>query len=151
MTPRSDHPITESGLELLSAVRWLALLGLCSAYLQGPVTKLLDFPGAIAEMEHFALRPAAAFAVAVICFELAACAMVLLGKLRWVGALALGAFTFAATMVALRFWELPTGFERNMSTNAFFEHLGLAGAFVLVAADDFTRGRRDRPMSGACA
>jgi uncharacterized membrane protein YphA (DoxX/SURF4 family) len=124
------------------AIRWLALLALCSAYLQGPLTKLLDFPGAMAEMEHFGLHPAATFAVAVIVFELAASAMVLTGFLRWVGALALAVFTLAATMVALRFWEMPTGFERQMATNAFFEHLGLSGAFVLAALDDLARSRR---------
>jgi hypothetical protein len=30
--------------------------------------------------------------------------------------------------------------ERMMTTNAFFEHLGLAGAFVFVAAYDLTKG-----------
>jgi hypothetical protein len=27
-----------------------------------------------------------------------------------------------------------------MATNAFFEHLGLAGAFIIVAAIDLTKG-----------
>jgi uncharacterized membrane protein YphA (DoxX/SURF4 family) len=36
----------------------LARLGLVSAYLIGGVTKLLDFPGAIAEQAHFGLQPA---------------------------------------------------------------------------------------------
>jgi hypothetical protein len=30
--------------------------------------------------------------------------------------------------------------DRMMATNAFFEHLGLAGAFVFVAAMDLTKG-----------
>ena len=34
------------------AVRLIAYLGLCAAYLQGGLVKLTDFPGAIAEMTH---------------------------------------------------------------------------------------------------
>ena len=121
-------------------VRFAALLALCAAYIQGPLTKLFDFPGAIAEMEHFGLHPAAFFAVAVIAFELTASVMILSGFLRWLGALALAAFTLLATLIALRFWEMPLGMERMMATNAFFEHLGLAGAFVIVAGIDIAKG-----------
>ena len=39
------------------AVRWLALLALCGAYLQGGLVKLMDFNGAQAEMAHFGLQP----------------------------------------------------------------------------------------------
>lgn len=120
-------------------VRWIALLGLCAAYIQGSVTKLFDFGGAIAEMEHFGLTPAVPFAVAVIVFELVCSAMVLSGFCRWIGALALSAFTLMATFLALRFWEMPAGMPRMMATNAFFEHLGLAGAFLLVAWYDLHR------------
>ncbi|MFK0386825.1 MULTISPECIES: DoxX family protein [Rhizobium/Agrobacterium group] len=120
--------------------RTVALLALCAAYIQGPLTKIADFPGAIAEMNHFGLHPAPVFAVLVIGFELAASAMVVSGFLRWLGALALSGFTLLATLIALRFWELPSGMDRMMATNAFFEHLGLAGAFVIVAAIDLTKG-----------
>jgi len=122
------------------AVQTAALLSLCAAYIQGPLTKIFDFGGAIAEMEHFGLHPAPVFAVAVIAFELTASALVVSGTLRWVGALALAGFTVLATFIALRFWELPAGMERMMATNAFFEHLGLAGAFVLVTIFDITKG-----------
>ena len=115
------------------AVGWLALLGLCAAYIQGPLTKLIGFSEAQAEMAHFGLEPAPLFAAAVILFELVASAMILTGFYRWLGALGLAGFTLAATFVALRFWELPPGFERTITTNAFFEHLDLAAAFVLVA------------------
>ncbi|WP_275784216.1 DoxX family protein [Pararhizobium gei] len=120
--------------------RFIALLALCAAYIQGPLTKLFDFQGAIAEMEHFGLQPAAFFAIAVIAFELTASAMVLSGFFRWLGAIALAIFTLLATFVALRFWNMPAGMERMMATNAFFEHLGLAGAFVIVAIADLTKG-----------
>lgn len=124
-----------------SAARWFACLGLCAAYLQGPVSKIMDFDGAIAEMNHFGLSPASTFAVAVIAFELVASAMILLGGWRWLAALALAGFTLMATFVALRFWEMPAGQGRMMAMNAFFEHLGLIGGFVLVAIDDLTRSK----------
>lgn len=122
------------------ATRTVALLALCAAYIQGPLTKIFDFSGAVAEMEHFGLHPASAFAIAVIIFELVASAMVVSGRLRWAGALALSGFTLLATAIALRFWEMAPGMDRMMATNAFFEHLGLAGAFVIVAALDLTKG-----------
>jgi uncharacterized membrane protein YphA (DoxX/SURF4 family) len=90
-------------------LRTLALLALCAAYIQGPVVKLLDFGGAIAEMQHFGLQPAPFFAAAVIIFELTTSALILTGYWRWIGALALAGFTLAAIWIALRFWELPPG------------------------------------------
>ncbi|MBW9060344.1 DoxX family protein [Agrobacterium pusense] len=123
-----------------SLTRRLSLLALCAAYIQGPITKIFNFEGALAEMAHFNLYPTAFFAVAVIIFELTASAMVISGFLRWAGALALSGFTLLATFIALRFWEMAPGMERMMATNAFFEHIGLAGAFVLVAAMDLDWG-----------
>jgi uncharacterized membrane protein YphA (DoxX/SURF4 family) len=113
-------------------VRAFALLALTSAYLQGGLTKVLDFPSAVAEMTHFGLAPAAPLAAAVIALEIIAPIMVLSGLLRWAGAMALAAFTVAASLLANRFWGMA-GAERFAAANAFFEHLGLAGALVLVA------------------
>lgn len=123
-------------------LHWLALLLLCAAYLQGGLVKLANFPGAIAEMQHFGLSPAVPMAIATIVLELGACAMILLGWRRWLGALALAAFTLAATFVANRFWQAPPE-ARFMMANAFFEHLGLVGGFLLVAWHDLReRARR---------
>ena len=124
-----------------SALRCLAYLGLCAAYLQGGLNKLMDFQGAVGEMTHFGISPAALMAGLVIALELGASALILSGKLRWLGALALAAFTLMATFVALRFWELPVGQERFMAANSFFEHLGLIGGFLLVAWLDLQRPR----------
>lgn len=122
------HPNTSrSGL-----IRWCCLLLLCAAYLQGGLDKAFDFPAALAEMRHFGLAPAGPLAVLTIAGELGASLLVLAGPARWAGALYLAAFTLAANLVANRFWELA-GMARTMSENGFFEHLGLAGAFLLVA------------------
>lgn len=118
------------------ALTFLGLLGLCAAYLQGGLNKLLDYPGAVAEAAHFGLPLPAAAAATTIALELLASAMVLTGRLRWLGALALMLFTLAATFIANRYWALPPGQERFMTANGFYEHLGLAGAFLLVALHD---------------
>ena len=123
-------------------IRFLALTALCSAYIQGPLVKIFDFDGAIAEMNHFGLSPAPLFAVGVIVFELLMSALIISGIYRWAAAIALALFTFMATFLALRFWELPAGMERSMAMNGFFEHLGLVGAFVLVAWYDLSRDRK---------
>jgi uncharacterized membrane protein YphA (DoxX/SURF4 family) len=123
-------------------VYWIALLGLCAAYLQGGIVKATDFSGAIAEMEHFGLAPAAPLAISVIVLELGASLMILTGFYRWFAALALAGFTLMATLFALRFWDLPAGHERFMAANAFFEHLGLVGGFVLVACRELSAARR---------
>jgi uncharacterized membrane protein YphA (DoxX/SURF4 family) len=126
-----------------SSVRFLALAALCSAYIQGPLVKIMDFSSAIAEMNHFGLSPASFFAVCAIVFELAMSALILSGIYRWAAAIGLSGFTLLATFLALRFWELPAGMERSMAMNAFFEHLGLAGAFVFVAAIDIVSHHRN--------
>lgn len=116
-----------------AAIRWIALLGLCAAYIQGGLNKLLDFAGAAAEMQHFGLEPAEPFVIAVIVTELVGAALVLGGVLRWFGALWLAGFTLVSTFVANRYWELPPGHDRFMAANGFYEHLGLIGGFLLVA------------------
>jgi uncharacterized membrane protein YphA (DoxX/SURF4 family) len=116
-------------------VRWLALLGLCAAYLQGGLQKAMDFGSAVAETAHFGLSPAAPITLATIVLELGASLLILLGLQRWLGALLLAAFTLAATFLANRFWSMAMP-ERFASANAFFEHLGLVGGFMLVAWHD---------------
>ncbi|PKA39506.1 DoxX family protein [Rhizobium sullae] len=130
----------ETGLAVLArpiltspVVRFVALAGICSAYIQGPLTKIFDFAGAIGEMNHFGLTPAPLFAVGVIVFELAMSALIVTGFFRWVAAIALAGFTLMATLLAFRFWELAPGMERSMAMTGFFEHLGLIGAFLMVA------------------
>jgi XapX domain-containing protein len=119
-------------LAALPAIRFVASLGLCAAYLQGGLTKLLDFGGAVAEVQHFGLPFAPVIAGATIVTELAGSALILSGVYRWVGAIGLAGFTLIATFVANRFWEIPQP-DRFMVENAFFEHLGLVGGFLLVA------------------
>jgi uncharacterized membrane protein YphA (DoxX/SURF4 family) len=122
----------------MPAVHWIALLGLCAAYLQGAFDKLIDFSGALAETQHFGIEPALPFTVATIVTEIVGPILILSGFLRWVGALWLAGFTLIATFIANRFWEIPLP-GRLMVENGFFEHLGLVGGFILVAWHDLAR------------
>lgn len=113
----------------------LALLLLCAPYLQGSVLKLRDFPGAVAEVRELGLAPAAPLAAATALLQLAAPALVLSGWYRWLGALALAAFTLLAALLANRFWQ-ASGPERRRLGIAFCEHGALAGGLLLVAWQD---------------
>jgi XapX domain-containing protein len=119
-------------LATTGAIRFIALLGLCTAYIEGGLNKLLDFEAAVAEAQHFGLPFASTTAAATIATELVGSALILTGVYRWLGAFWLATFTLIATFVANRFWEIPLP-DRFMVENAFFEHVGLVGGFVLVA------------------
>ena len=118
-----DWPPTWFGARLL----------LVSAYLLGAIVKLGDWPAAVAEQAHFGMTPPALWAALTIAVELIGPILILAGRLVWLGAGMLGVFTLLAACTANAFWAMPAGHERFMATNAFFEHLGLIGGFVLVA------------------
>lgn len=114
----------------------LARLALASAYLLGAAVKLSNFPAAVTEQAHFDMPSPALFAVLTIAVELVGPALILSGRLVWLGAGMLGVFTALAAITANAFWAMPAGPERLTATNAFFEHVGLVGGFVLVALLD---------------
>jgi len=110
----------------------LARLALTCAYWVGGLAKLFDFPGAIAEQQHFGLEPAALFAAATIAVELVGSALIVAGRWVWLGAGMLGVFTLLATVIAHAFWTMQ-GHERFLATNAFVEHLGLVAGLAMAA------------------
>lgn len=143
--PSSLHP--QRRLRLATPfVHWLALLALCAAYLQGGLQKAWDIHAAVAETAHFGLSPAVPLTVLTIVLELGASVAILAGRGRWIGALLLCVFTLAATFIANRFWSMPEP-ERFAVTNAFFEHIGLAGGFLLVAWHDLRQRAATAPGS----
>ncbi|KQN06747.1 hypothetical protein ASE85_19050 [Sphingobium sp. Leaf26] len=112
---------------------FLARLMLTGAYVLGGIVKLTDWQGAVAEQAHFGMSPPALWAVLTIALELVGPLLILTGRLVWLGAGMLGVFTLLAAFTANAFWAMPAGQERFMATNAFFEHIGLIGGFILVA------------------
>ena len=130
--------------------RWtgfVARLLLVGAYLLGGLVKAGDWQAAVAEQAHFGLRPPAFWAALTIAVEIVGPLLVLSGRFVWLGAGMLGIFTLLAAVTANAFWAMPAGQERFMATNAFFEHLGLIGGFVLAAlvTEAEQRRRTDAP------
>lgn len=128
----SDSP---GWVSAILAWRWTwpaARTVLASAYLYGGLVKLSDFQAAIAEQEHFGLHPGWLWAVMAIIVELGGSALVISGRLVWLGAGAIGVLTAIATFIANNFWTME-GHERFMAINTFLEHLGLIAGFVLAA------------------
>lgn len=138
--------LAEQPWDWMRVLHTAGLLLLCSAYLQGGLVKAFDFPSAIAEMKHFGLHPAGPMALLTIVGEIGASLLVLSGIYRWFGALYLCGFTLAATMLANRYWEMAQP-ARFAAENGFFEHLGLAGAFLVVALADLLRRRAQAPAA----
>jgi uncharacterized membrane protein YphA (DoxX/SURF4 family) len=121
---------------------WLAArIGLTGAYILGGLTKLFDYPAAVAEQEHFGLHPGWLWASAAILVELVGPVLIISGRYVWLGAGALGVLTTIATVSANAFWTMQ-GHDRFVALNAFFEHIGLVAAFVMVAliAEHAARG-----------
>jgi len=140
-----EHATTRAGVERIMSILMtnriilgIGLLGLCAAYLQGGIDKLLDFASAVAETERFGLTPAIPLTIGTIFTELTASALILSGFYRWLGALWLAGFTLMATFVANRFWNFPQ-LDRFNIENSFFEHLGLVGGFILIAFYDLKK------------
>ena len=90
--------------------------------------KLTDFPGALREMAHFGLSPAPVYAVLVIALELIASAMILTGRLRWLGAAAL-ALHAGGDRHGAAFLGAACRAGTLHGRQCLFEHLGLAVAF----------------------
>ncbi len=146
MTPLLDGRQDPRFVDVILDWRWTGFLGrlaLVGAYLLGGVVKLTDFSAAVAEQVHFGMHPPVVWAVLTIAIELIGPLLILSGRLVWLGAGILGVFTVLAAFTANAFWTM-LGQERFAATNAFFEHLGLVGGFVLAAmiAEHDQRRRR---------
>ncbi|WP_028337474.1 DoxX family protein [Bradyrhizobium sp. USDA 3256] len=132
MFAKSDTP---GWVATILSWRWVAAaarIALVSAFLIGGIQKAVDFPGAVAEQAHFGLQPAWLWAAAAIVVELGGSALVILGRLVWLGAGGLGVLTAVAMLTANDFWA-KAGHDRFLAVNAFFEHLGLIAGLVLVS------------------
>jgi uncharacterized membrane protein YphA (DoxX/SURF4 family) len=116
--------------------RWTSLVArlvLVSAYVLGAIMKASDWPAAVAEQAQFGMSPPALWAALTIAVEIVGPLLILSGRLVWLGTGMLGFFTFLAALTVNAFWTMPAGQARFMAANAFFEHLGLIGGFILVA------------------
>jgi len=122
-------------IEALLARPWVAFAArvlLTFPFWSSGIAKAADFGGAIGEMRHFGLEPAALFAVATILVQLAGSILVMLGRAAWLGAGALIVFTLLTIPIAHDFWRM-TGEQAMMEMFFAIEHVGLVGGLLLAA------------------
>ena len=98
------------------------------------ITKLLDWPGAVAEMQHFGLNPPAFFAALTVGVQLAGSLLIVTaGRWAWLGAGALATFTLATIPMAHRFWEMD-GMVAMLEKALVQDHISVVGGLAAAAA-----------------
>ncbi len=123
-----------------------ARIALVCAYLIGGLTKLFDFPGAVAEQAHFGLHPPELWAAVTIVVELGGSLLLIGGQLVWFAGGALAVLTLVASLFAENFWTMH-GHAGFVAMNAFLEHIGLIGGFAMAAIIVNERQRSHRPLT----
>ncbi|MDR6950995.1 transmembrane protein [Ancylobacter sp. 3268] len=127
MTPAFVSAILRSPATFL-----FARLLLVVPFLGSGIAKLVDFPGAVAEMAHFGLNPPWLYAVATIITQLAGSVLILLNRATWLGAGAFGIFTALTIPIAHHFWTME-GMQAQMEFFFAVEHIAVIGGMILVA------------------
>ncbi|MET0245660.1 MAG: DoxX family protein [Sphingomonas sp.] len=97
------------------------------------LAKLSDFDAAMREMSHFGLEPAAWFAVATIIVQLTGSLLIVINRLAWLGAGALGVFTGLTILLVHHFWSIPEEPFRTIAFHTATEHVGMIGGLVLAS------------------
>jgi len=106
---------------------------LTAPYALAGLYKLTHLRDALGEAAHFGLRPAGLVVALTIVVQLGGSVLLVLGRLGWLAAGALGVFTTLATLIAHPFWTLSDPMDRFHATNTFLEHMGLIGGLMLAA------------------
>jgi transmembrane protein len=121
-----------AGRIVVTFMYWFAALGF-----------LLDFPGAEAMVRGYGLEPAAPMAVLTILVLLAGSALVIDGRLAWLGAGMLGLFTLATIPLVHHFWTL-TGAAAVQARLESEEHVTVIGGLILTSILCLRRAPRVR-------
>ncbi len=97
----------------------------------------------MAEMASLGLHPAWLFNLVTLLTEFGGSALVVLNRMTWLGAGALGVFKDFATFLGHRFWDFSSA-ERATQLNRFLEHTTISAAFILVTVITLRDERRAR-------
>lgn len=111
----------------------LARAVLTLPYWWSGIAKLTNLKGARAEASGLGLKPAALIVTATIGVQLGGSLALILGRVGWFAAGALGVFTALATLIAHPYWTVADPIERFHAQNTFLEHIGLIGGLMLAA------------------
>jgi uncharacterized membrane protein YphA (DoxX/SURF4 family) len=127
--------VTPQSVQAILEWQWtwpIARFALVLYYLVSGVSKIANFPGAVAEMVEAGMPAPAAMAFLSIFVELTGSVLILVGGWVWLGAGMLGVFTGIGAITAHAFWRV-SGPARVEAIAVFLMHLGLIAAFVLCA------------------
>lgn len=125
-------PLITALLRRPAALR-IARICLTFPFWTSGLTKLIDFPGGVAEMARFGLEPAVAFNIATVAVQLGGSALIITGRHVWLGAAALAAFTALTIPLVHHFWSLNEEPFRTIAFHTATEHIGLIGGLIGVA------------------
>jgi len=115
---------------------WFGLLArvmLTFPYWTSGIAKLLDLNAALAEAQGFGLHPVWLIVALSIVVEVGGSIAVITSRFTWLATGAQGIFTALAATVAYPFWSVSDPILQFNERNAFFEHIGLVGGFMLAA------------------
>jgi transmembrane protein len=115
--------------------RWLFVAGRFAVtfmYWFAAIGFLLDFPAAEAMVRSYGLEPAGLMAVLTIALLLTGSALVIDGRLAWLGAGMLGLFTLATIPLVHHFWTM-TGAAAVQAQLESEEHLTVIGGLILTS------------------
>lgn len=126
-------PAPIAGLLHAPAFGVLARAVLTLPYWWSGIVKLTNLNGALTEASGLGLKPALLVVAATIAVQLGGSVALILGRLGWLAAGALGVFTALATLIAHPYWTVADPTERFHALNTFLEHIGLIGGFMLAA------------------
>lgn len=87
----------------------------------------------MAEAAHFGLKRAWLVVAATVIVQLGGSLLLILGRIGWLAASALGVFTALASLIAHLYWTITDPVERFHALNTFLEHIGMLGGFMLAA------------------
>jgi uncharacterized membrane protein YphA (DoxX/SURF4 family) len=128
-----DTPAPISTLLRSAAFGVAARAILTLPYWWSGIAKLADLNGALAEAAHFGLKPAWLVVAATVLVQLGGSTLLILGRVGWLAAGAIGVFTALATLIAHPYWTVADPMERFHAMNTFLEHVGLVGGLMLAA------------------
>ncbi len=134
----STQPTAWQARLIFRQLALIALLALLSPYLISGLVKLWFWQAALDEVAALTgLSSALAvqfLAAATIGLQLgASCWLLSAVRGSWLAALALAAFTLAASLLAHNWWSMPAEPARSQSLASFWEHIALIGALLQLA------------------
>ena len=142
--PRAFSAEIERDIDNILDRHWLMVAGrvaITFMYWFAGIGFLLNFPAAADMMRGYGLEPAGGTAVLMILVLLAGSALVIEGRLVWLGAGMLGVFTLSTIPIIHHFWTM-TGAAAVENRLESEEHLTVIGGLVLASILAHLENRR---------